>query len=76
MLDQNPKGGHKFRHGRIDYDSTYNGYQYKLGYCSHCHRKVLATPGQLDDLVNAYSYLVVQDNAFKRVAQNLLKKLA
>lgn len=76
MLRANPHGGRPIgKLGKIDWDSSYPGFQYKLGYCE-CGKKVLATPDELTEIVNTFEYLIERERVIKRLAIYLLKKLS
>jgi len=61
--------------GAIDWDETYAGFQYKLGYCV-CGKKILATSDELQEVVTSFGYLETRGNLTKRLVIHLLKKLA
>ena len=76
MLRQNPKGGKPLaRYGGIDWDETYAGFQYKLGYCQ-CSKKILVTADELAQIVNTFSYMSKKRYLVKGIARFLLRQLA
>lgn len=75
MLKKNPKGGKPMKLGAIDWHSTLAGFRYKLGYCE-CGEKILATPDELEEIVNAFSYLLDDQPLRKRAVAYLTRRFA